>query len=295
MRKTAWFFFILTLSLAGCGGDKSSPEDNSQDSGTENPPTGQSETQPGAAIPGSPTTATEGDLLPEPPKPAPKTDHLPGGYQLARPAIEQFLAAPSLQERLALIYTPNAQSGEVEAYYAKHPDEPVSEFNLRFLSMDESPADGDFPLYVFTLNLPGHLAEFPVTVRKTTEGMKVDWGIFTEFRDDKFRKFIDSGSDGPERLRVILQRQSFWGDDRDAMADHLSFRLMTMDPAVELFAFVPKDSGLVETMNEFYGWGVGPIAATVVVERRPFPHGQSHFVITRLASHPLAGDGWHLR
>ena len=196
---------------------------------------------------------------------------------------------------MPLIYTSRPMKEAIERYYADRPGDAITEYGLRFLSMDETPADGDFPLYVFTLSLPDESAEFPVTVRKTPDGMKVDWGIFIEFREDKFRKFVESGESGPETLRVILQRQSYWGEDREPMADHLSFRLMTMDPSVELFAFVRKDSGLVETMNEFYNWGVGPIAATVVVERQPFPHGQSHFVITRLATHPLAGDGWHIR
>lgn len=266
--------FALAISISACGKKSEEPAPLDSPAGPESG---------GAA------------LLPAPPAAAPNTDHLPGSFPDSKTTIENFLAAPNWLERLKYIYASDRLRDRIERYYQNHPDRAVENFHLKYLMMDEHPAGDDYPLYVFFLKIAGEPDEFPVTVRKTEDGMKVDWEIFSEFRDRKFEKFIESGENGPEVFRVILERASYWGEDRDQMKSYLSYQLESSYPSVEAYAFVPKPGPLSETMEEFYSWGAGPIATTVEIERVTFPHGEAHFKIKRLVSHPEAGDGWHIR
>lgn len=206
-------------------------------------------------------------------------------FDQAKVALEKFLAQPSWKDRLPHIYEADRLRSRIEAYYRTAPDGPIAQSVSKFFDMDENPADGGDPFYAFYLFLEGVETEFPVVVRKTGEGYKVDWELFVECKDRLFTEFRDGQSDGPATFRFVMQRHSYWGSDRNAFTnsnDYLCYKVEPPYPGGEAFVFVEKDSALAAEVEKIATWGMPPVDVVLTLERKEFPHGVKHFVIKSL-------------
>lgn len=254
---------ILAVLLAGaacwsgCSGGKKGEE---TDAGSES-------SQPSAeARPGPPETAGE----------------LPSVRRLdaAREALESFLAMSTAAERLPLVYEAERTRPQVEAWHASRPDGAFPNALLRFMDMDEAPADGGDPFYAFHV-FPGGGGEFPMVVRQTLAGYKVDWELFAECVDRRFERFRLSDSDGPEAFRLLLQRHSYWGPDSEEIAALDAYLCFKIEPPYRgnaAFVFVPKGTPLAAEFEELAAWGMPPVDVVLALERKAFPHGTRHLV-----------------
>lgn len=203
----------------------------------------------------------------------------------AKLTLEKFLAQPSWKERLEYIYEADRLRPRIEAYYRTAPDGAIPQSVSKFFDMDENPADGGDPFYAFYLFLEGVETEFPVVVRKTSEGFKVDWELFVECKDQLFIEFRDGQSDGPATFRFVMQRHSYWGPDRSEFTnsnDYLCYKVEPPYPGGEAFVFVQKDSPLAAEVEKIATWGLPPVDVVLTLERKEFPHGVKHFVIKSL-------------
>jgi hypothetical protein len=67
-----------------------------------------------------------------------------------------------------------------------------------------------------------------------------------------------------------------------------------VDPA-RLADGLREASPLADQLEIHFSWDAGPIATTIELEKKALPHGESHYVINRLITDPLAADGWHIK
>lgn len=201
-------------------------------------------------------------------------------------ALDQFLAQPSWEERLPFIYDSDKLRPKIASYYQDVQDGPITQSVTKLFDMDEAPADGSDPFYAFYLFLEGLETEFPVIVRRTEAGYKVDWELYIECKDRLFVKFRDSEEMGPGDFRLVMQRHSYWGPDREEFTSSGEFNCYKIEapyPDSAAFVFVGKDSALAEEIEKISTWGLPPVDVVLTLERKKFPHGVNHFVITGLA------------
>lgn len=202
-----------------------------------------------------------------------------------RAAIDRFLAAKTWEERLPLIYEGDDLRERVKAHYASHPDGPVKAVRAQWFDMDEVPADGSDPFYAFYLSIEGTEGEFPIVVRKRGGKFLVDWELFVECKDRLFTRFRDSQEAGPRSFRLVMQRHSYWGKDREVFKDMDSYNCYKIEapfPDSETFVFLPKSSPELPKLEEIAGWGMPPVDVVLQLERKAFPHGVKHLVIKSL-------------
>lgn len=152
--------------------------------------------------------------------------------------------------------------------------------------MDEKPVDGSDPFVAFYLSVEGIGSEFPAVLRKTADGAyKVDWELFVDCKDRLFGKFRTSSETGPANFRLVMQRYSYWGDDRKEFKDiddYLCYKVEPPYPDYETFVFVPKDSALAQKIEQFASWGMPAVDVVLKLERKTFAHGAKHLVVISL-------------
>ena len=110
------------------------------------------------------------------------------GVEAARKALDAFLAANNVAERIQYVQTPDFVTPKMELYYSKYPlkltvtgikhevSSPVPQSNWQF--------------HIFELTTPQHPSGFPVSVEETQHGCLVDWTSFVQFHDNLLGKFI---------------------------------------------------------------------------------------------------------
>ena len=236
---------------------------------------------PGASASHAATTTT-------PPTTTPIAKPVDDGSILTpvRSALETFLERPSWVERLPLIYQAETLSSEIANYYTTHPDGPITEYGAEFYIMDENPEVGN-PFYVFNVSTRNPNEWYPIVIRKTDKGFKIDWRIFSEFEDRHFHAYLNSPETTAKDFRLILKRTDYWGSDRKQMEGFECYMLMPPYASSGPYAFVAKDSEIGRQLAQMVPWGAEPLAAIVNVSRKRFEHGQEHFTVNKVVT-----DGW---
>jgi hypothetical protein len=148
--------------------------------------------------------------------------------------------------------------------------------------MEESSGPGK-PYYIYFVTTPKVPQGFPAIVRRTPDGLKLDWECFVEFHDSHFVKFHDNKEEGPKSFRVVLKRAEYWGEDRNSFADldnYICYRVELPYAEVDYYAFVARDQPLAEELQGMVDWGRPPLAGIITFKRENFPHGVSHLKIT---------------
>ncbi|NNE91495.1 MAG: hypothetical protein HKN23_07600 [Verrucomicrobiales bacterium] len=226
--------------------------------------------------------------------PAPETFTTPTEGQLgdSRSLIETFLEAPNWRERLKYTYQAERVGSIMQTYYSTWPDEPLSQYALKFLEMESDPSIGG-PYWVYMVRTNDSTEGFPIIVRKDGDLLKVDWEIFAEFSDEHYVKFKNGQIPGPRTFRLVMVRQSgYYGSDRDGFADRDNYQVYKIVPPYgdldyEEVAFIPKSSPLAARAEKFLPLGMDPLAVMITIDYKAFPHGINHIVITDIVT-----DGW---
>ena len=247
-------------------------------------PTGEFRQPPASAVAG-------------PPAPAPNTFTPPsssGGSKLgkSRQLVETFLEAPTWESLIPYTYRSNEIKGAMARYYTNWPYQPLGRTALKFEQMESDPDYGG-PFWIYNVTTSEDAVEFPIVVRQEKDLLKVDWGIYAEFRDQLFVKFNNGEIAGKQKFKLIIEHLStYYGTDAEAftnLKDYYVFRLAPPYGSKDLeeVAFVAKTSPIGTKLNELVPLNSSPLAVTVELENQSFPHGVNHLVITRVVT-----DGW---
>ena len=208
-----------------------------------------------------------------------------------RRALTGYLDASNWQQRIPLIYEGEKLRSKISGYYQSNPDTSLAPYDLELFHMEESEGPGK-PYYIFFATTPDVPQGFPVVLRLTPSGYKVDWECFVEFHDSQFAKFHDSGEDGPKTFRVVMKRAPYWGQDRNKFTnldDFLCYQIELPYTEQDYYAFVPRSEPLsLELEKKQITWGQPPLAGMLTFKRTMFDHGVSHLVITDFVS-----EDWH--
>ena len=177
-------------------------------------------------------------------------------------------------------------------YYTNWPYQPLGRTALKFEQMESDPDYGG-PFWIYNVITSEDAVEFPIVVRQEKDLLKVDWGIYAEFRDQLFVKFNNGEIAGKQKFKLIIEHLStYYGTDAEAftnLKDYYVFRLAPPYGSKDLeeVAFVAKTSPIGTKLNELVPLNSSPLAVTVELENQSFPHGVNHLVITRVVT-----DGW---
>ena len=223
----------------------------------------------------------------EEPAPAPAT-----GTDRAREAIRHFLEADRWQERVPYIYGGEAKQSALRDYFQNHADRAVKDYRLDFFH-SELGKDGAPSMYVFFLTMEREEDGFPVIVKCDADGKRfgVDWDLHVEFRDRHFAQFVEKKEEGAKEFRVVIQRVTYWEEDRDqipGVENLVCYKIDPPYPGFTQYAFVDKGSDEGKKMVEGLSWETDPLAAKVRMTWTKFPSGRPYLRVTDLVARSWA-------
>lgn len=202
-----------------------------------------------AAMPGTsapePTQASTSIDVNSPPEAAPAIE-----------SLKQFLAAPSLKERLK--HTLGAQHMQplMERYYKHSADGPVRVDRIQFIRMDPNPELGAGRHCIFSLENKTWEFPVPVMLEEQKDGFKVDWLAFVEFKDRMLEKFLQAYQEGPPaRFHVGIIRHHYFEDNVPSLDRKDAFRISPAPPnTFHAYAFLDKESPLAQELRARLPW-----------------------------------------
>lgn len=251
--------------------------------------------------PGSPKPTVPSPLQPvagTDPKPAPAivdptpaidpnqpVEPIASGQLIApRNAVQNFLQSSNWSERLTHIYKGEALREQISAYYSDHKDVAIRDYRLDFFHNEEH--DSGANIFVFFLTLEEQEG-FPILVLEKDGKHLVDWELFIEFQDRRFKQFIEEQGKTPTSFRVVIQRVTYWEPDRDQIPNVDSLICYKIDPpypGATQYAFVSKDSAAGAKMAEDLSWETEPLAAEVKMHWENFGDGKPYLTVDELVS-----------
>ena len=161
------------------------------------------------------------------------------------------------------------------------------DYRLDFFHSEDG-SDGRGAVYVFFLTFSDDLDGFPVLVREVENGsFRVDWDVYVEFRDRLFRGIVESRPSDPQAFRIVMQRVTYWEDDRDEIAEVDDFLCYKIDPPYPGFtkhAFVPRDSALGQMLADRVSWESDPLAAEAELAWKELGNGRKYLFLTGLVA-----------
>lgn len=162
----------------------------------------------------------------------------------AQEALTLFLQARSWQDRLALSEGGESMKPEMEAHYATVPDGPNPPTSVEHIASAPIPG-GSRTVQVFHVAFADLPQGFPVPVRQTDEGWKIDWRAFTEFREGRLKSFLTEYRDPPAVFRVRLQRAHVQDRAVPNLDTKYAFRIAAPIDGHEGYVFVDKEDSIV--------------------------------------------------
>jgi hypothetical protein len=186
----------------------------------------------------------------------PKLEGVPPEAKSAAEALAKFLGAKDLEERLRHTLAPETMRDYMERYYAVNSSGPVQVDTIAFVRLDPKPQMGSGAHAVFGLECRAWQYPVPVMLEETTDGFRVDWLSFVEFKDRLLERFFKEYTEGPARFHVGLTRAHYFeggvpnADKKDA------FTVTTAPPnPFQATVFVDKESALGKQLKERVSWG----------------------------------------
>ncbi|BCX47080.1 hypothetical protein HAHE_09880 [Haloferula helveola] len=133
---------------------------------------------------GEATTPPDAPEEPEdPPEPTETED------PASREVLEAFLSAPDWKSRMDYVANGPAVEEAMEAEAGGDGDGPIEVTDIESTLLDDD-------LHHFRVKTEAIPDGFPVTLRETPDGWKIDWATFDEFHRDRFRSFVASAEAG---------------------------------------------------------------------------------------------------
>ncbi len=174
----------------------------------------------------------------------------------AAEALQKFLLAANLQERLEFTLGADVMRPIMERYYSSNPDGPITVDSIGLVRYDPKPQMGGGAHAVF--GLESKTWEFPVPVMlEMTQGrFKVDWLSFVEFKDRLLEKFLAGYQEGPARFHVGITRTHYFEDKVPNVSNKDVFRISPAPPnPFASVIFIDKDSDLGRDLRDKIPWG----------------------------------------
>jgi hypothetical protein len=169
-------------------------------------------------------------------------------------AVQSLVAARSAAEVLPWIFDADTLETAVRSYYAQHPLQPLADAVIEHEYSGTIPATGG-KAHIFNVLAASHPRGFPVSAEATPQGYRIDWQSYIQWRDGWLRRFLDSKSETPQTLFVVLRRTHYFNDDVPKLDEKLAFKLTSAVPGDEgAVAFVDKNSAVGRSLAEMYEW-----------------------------------------
>lgn len=171
-------------------------------------------------------------------------------------ALEKFLNATSLQERLKYTLAPDSMRSMMERYYSANPDGPIRVDAMGLVTFHPKPQIGGGAHAIF--GVESKTWEFPVPVMLEDRGgsFKVDWLSFVEFKDRLLEKFLHTYEEGPARFHVGITRTHYFEDKVPNASAKEAFRISPAPPNPFMATvFVDKESTLGRDLRDKIPWG----------------------------------------
>ncbi|MEM0969291.1 MAG: hypothetical protein AAGJ31_08085 [Verrucomicrobiota bacterium] len=204
----------------------------------------------------------------------------------ARNVVRSFLEAKSWNERIPYIYGGVAIQTGIRDHYQKHPDEAVKDYRLDYFHSERS-IDGLSSTFIFFLSFPGKEDGLPILVRAKGGRVGVDWETYQEFQGQAFAKFAEEKPKEPADFRVVIQRVTYWEDNRDSIPgieNLICYKVDPPYPGFTRFAFVPKNTVAGKRMVQDLSWETDPLAATVRMRFDAFSNGNPYLTVDEIVS-----------
>jgi len=235
----------------------------------------------------SPETAkAEGTPVEEAPPGVPENAMPNGILGPPRKAVQDFFQADNWQKRAKFVYNGDALQSKMAAYYKDQPDVGILNYRLDFFHTEQHEPTG-YGVFVFFVTFEGEPDGFPMIVVEKNNEYKVDWELFTEFKDRAFKQFVETKPTAAEPFRLVLQRVNYWESDRDQIPNidsYLCFQVDPPYPGFRVHAFVAKDSEIGKSLAGRLLWQTDPLAAEVVMRWAKFENGRAYPTIDRVVS-----------
>ncbi len=243
-------------------------------------PTAPAITPPPNDAPSPPPPVVEPVPNPEPePQPQPAPAPPPAkASAAAEAALKAFLDAPDWANRAAHTLSSDSLLSEMEKYSHTVPDGPTPYQSISIQNSYTDKRTGD-TLFIYQVITPEHPVGFPVAVSETSDGWRVDWQTFVEFRDDHFVKFADGPVDETRRFHLIVSAPP---PDRAKNSENEHFSSFLLSPPLpdrERLAYVSKASDIHSTLQAATA-DDALFAPVLELTKRKTPDGKTYLEIT---------------
>lgn len=223
--------------------------------------------------------------------PAPSTNDTSLGK--THDLIDAFLRAPDAATRAKYTYHGDSLRPTIEDYYKKWPYRQIGRYSAQFFQLESDP-ELRGPFWVFIISTAGDDSSFPFIIREEGGNLKADWEIFSEFYDRHYIPFRDAAMPEPGTFRMVIERfTDYYGKDRAEFKDLDDYTIYQVnvpyggEDEFNSYAFAKKGSEVQKALDKIVQLGEDPLAVMITLEKKTFPHGEKHYVITKLVS-----EGW---
>jgi hypothetical protein len=211
-------------------------------------------------------------------------------FPAAKLALEGFLNAQTIAEKLAHVCQPDRVQPLMQKYYEKHPDEvdEVQHYQKTELIAEEDAQRSMTALQRGTVNE----GETPLLLFFKVDAMgkaRLDWEFYTQLKDASARQFISSVYTlGSQTMRVGLIRAHPRTPEQQGQ---ICFALSALESPGEQMHFTADQSSLLgQILNAKINWAQ-PLTATVVLERSQQAESMPRLVLKKLICWESLGLG----
>jgi hypothetical protein len=176
----------------------------------------------------------------------------------AAEALQKFLAATTLEERLKYTLAVESMKPLMEQYYsdAKNSSGPISVDAIGLVRLDPKPQLGGGAHAVFGIESKTWKFAIPVMLEERGGSFKVDWLSFVEFKDRLLEKYLTTFQEGQVRYHVSMTRTHYFEDKVPNSSNKEAFRISPAPPnPFSATVFVDKDSALAKDLRDKIPWG----------------------------------------
>lgn len=200
-----------------------------------------------ATLDGSALTASDrGEIILDvPPEAKPAAD-----------ALQKFLAATTLEERLKYTLAVDSMKPLMEEYYSKEPSRPIPVDAIGLVRLDPKPQLGGGAHAVFGVESKTWKFAIPVMLEERDGSFKVDWLSFVEFKDRRLENYLTNFQEGQALFHVSMTRTHYFEDKVPNSGNKEAFRINPAPPnPFSATVFVDKDSALSRDLRDKIPWG----------------------------------------
>ena len=193
-------------------------------------------------------------------------------------ALEKFLAAPTVDQKLALVVNPKAVEEQMRDYYARHPLGAVAYQQI------ETGMRSSASFIEFRVVLNDGTKKFAAVV-PTSEGPRVDWASFVSLGDLEWEQMRQARPQKPVLMRILAAPASHFAGH---FSNAASLRCVQLVPAsnpsaAPVFGYVPKATDLDKDLDYWLRSAGGEMAPmTVKLSYSPETESSDQAWITEL-------------